>query len=59
MRDAPLATHLRNLWRRLIAGAALDNIRPDKLIVCGAGIESHQEFVELVLSKLGGIPRSE
>lgn len=28
-------------------------------MVAGAGIESHQEFVDLVVSKLGGIPKSE
>lgn len=37
----------------------LDNIRPNKIVVCGAGIESHQEFVDLVQSKLGGIPKAE
>jgi len=37
----------------------LDNIRPEKLVVCGAGIESHQEFVDLVVSKLGGLPKSD
>lgn len=27
--------------------------------MCGAGIESHQEFVDLVVSKLGGLPKSD
>jgi len=34
----------------------LENISPERIFVCAAGIESHQEFVELVESKLSFIP---
>jgi len=34
----------------------LENINPNRIIVAAAGIESHQEFVELAESKLSFIP---
>jgi predicted Zn-dependent peptidase len=36
----------------------LDNIRPENIIVCSAGVENHSEFVELVNFKLGSLPKS-
>lgn len=34
----------------------MENITPNRIIVSGAGIESHEEFVELVNSKLSYMP---
>jgi hypothetical protein len=34
----------------------LENITPNRIIVSGAGIESHDEFVELVNAKLSYMP---
>jgi len=34
----------------------LENINPNRITVCAAGVESHQEFVELAESKLSFIP---
>jgi len=34
----------------------LENINPNRIIVCAAGVENHQEFVELAESKLSFIP---
>lgn len=34
----------------------VENIRPDRIIVLGAGVHNHNEFVELVQDKFGGIP---
>jgi len=34
----------------------LENINPSKIYVCAAGLENHQEFVDLVENKLGFIP---
>jgi len=54
-----LKSNIDNLNAYTLQRFQLENIRPNKLVVCGAGIESHQEFVDLVLQKLGGIPISE
>lgn len=36
----------------------MENIRPESIIVCGAGIENHVEFVDLVNQKIGSLPKS-
>ena len=33
-----------------------ENINPDKIYVCAAGVDDHQEFVKLVESKLSFLP---
>jgi len=37
----------------------LENINPQKIFVCGAGIENHQEFVDICEQTLGFIPKVE
>jgi len=34
----------------------LENINPSKIIVCGAGVYNHSEFVNLAQDTLGYIP---
>ena len=36
-----------------------DNINPGRIFVCAAGIENHQEFVDLAEHKLGFIPAAD
>lgn len=54
-----LKANINNLNAYTLQSFQLDHIRPEKLTICGAGIESHQEFVDLVVSKLGGLPKSD
>lgn len=36
----------------------MENIRPENIIVCSAGVDNHNEFVDLVNFKLGSLPKS-
>lgn len=44
--------NIGNLTADTLQKFQLDNISPDKVVVCGAGIDNHQEFVDLVQEKL-------
>lgn len=35
----------------------MENLRPDRVVIAASGIESHQELLDLVGQKLGGIPK--
>lgn len=51
-----LAGNISNLSHYTLQKFQLENITPNKIYVCGAGIENHGEFVDLVSEKLGHIP---
>lgn len=48
--------HYKYLSAHVIQKFQLENINPNRIFVCAAGVENHQEFVELVESKLSFIP---
>ena len=50
--------NITNLNAYTLQKFQLENIRPEKIIVCSSGIENHLEFVDLVSQKLGGLPKS-
>lgn len=50
---------IENLTSYNLQKFQLENITPERIIVAGTGIESHQEFVQLVQQKLAFIPASE
>jgi predicted Zn-dependent peptidase len=51
--------NISNLNTYTLQRFQLENIAPDKITIGGAGIESHQEFVDLVADKLSHIASSE
>lgn len=53
-----LSSNVDNLNAYTLQKFQLDTIRPEKIVVAAAGVESHQEFVDLVISKLGSLPKS-
>lgn len=54
-----LRSNVKNLNSYVLQKFQLENINPNKIFVCAAGVESHQEFVDLVSSKLASIPSIE
>lgn len=51
-----LPGNVKNLTHYTLQKFQLENITPNKIFVCGAGIENHGEFVDLVSEKLSHIP---
>jgi len=51
-----LSGNVGNLNHYTLQKFQLENITPNKIYVCGAGIENHGEFVDLVADKLSHIP---
>lgn len=51
-----LAHNYKYLHAHVLQKFQLENINPNRIFVTAAGIENHQEFVELVESKLSFIP---
>lgn len=51
-----LKGNVGNLSAYVLQKFQLENITPNRIFVCGSGIESHQEFVDLVSDKLSYIP---
>lgn len=45
----------KNLTASSIQRFQLENIRPENMIICGAGVRNHQELVELVQYKLDNL----
>lgn len=54
-----LRGNVKNLSSYTLQKFQLENITPNRIYVCAAGVESHQEFVDLVQTKLSQIPSSE
>lgn len=50
-----LKSNVKNLSSYTLQKFQKDNITPNKIFVCAAGVESHQEFVDLVQSKFSAI----
>ncbi|EGR30646.1 processing peptidase, putative [Ichthyophthirius multifiliis] len=50
-----LKGNVKNLNSFVLQKFQLQNIAPHKIYVCASGVEHHEEFVELVQSKLGNI----
>jgi predicted Zn-dependent peptidase len=48
-------SNIANLSAYVLQKFQLANLIPQNLIVCGAGIENHEEFLELVQSELGSL----
>lgn len=48
--------NIGNLSAYTLQKFQIENIRPDRIIVLGAGVYDHNEFLELVQNKFGGIP---
>lgn len=48
--------NISNLSAETLQKFQLDNISPDKIVICAAGVDNHQEFVDLVQEKLTEIP---
>lgn len=48
--------HYKYLTAHVLQKFQLETINPNKIVVAAAGVENHQEFVELVESKLSFIP---
>jgi len=44
--------NVENLDSFTIQKFQVDKINPEKIIVCAAGVENHEEFVDLVNEKL-------
>lgn len=53
-----LKDNIGNLSANVLQKFQLENISPERIYVCAAGIENHQEFVDLVEAKLSFIPAS-
>lgn len=53
-----LKGNVGNLNAFTIQKFQVENILPENIVVCAAGIENHDEFVELVEGELGGLQRS-
>lgn len=51
--------NVKYLTNHVIQKFQLENINPNRIFVCAAGVENHQEFVEVVESKLSFIPAAE
>jgi mitochondrial-processing peptidase subunit alpha len=51
-----LKGNVGNLSSYVLQKFQLENITPNRIFVCGSGIESHQEFLDLVSEKLSYIP---
>jgi predicted Zn-dependent peptidase len=51
-----LPHNYKNLHSHVLQKFQLENINPHRIFVCAAGIENHQEFVDLVNAKLSFIP---
>ena len=51
-----LKHNYKNLHAHVLQKFQLENINPNRIFVCAAGIENHQEFVDLVQAKLSFIP---
>lgn len=51
-----LKHNYKNLTSHTLQKFQLENINPKRIFVCAAGVENHQEFVDLVQSKLSFIP---
>jgi predicted Zn-dependent peptidase len=45
----------KNLTASSIQRFQLENIKPENMIICGAGIRNHNELVELVQYKLDNL----
>jgi len=54
-----LKHNIKNLSVNVLQKFQLENINPQKIYVSAAGIESHQEFVDLCEQTLGFIPKVE
>lgn len=54
-----LPHNVKYLSNYVVQKFQLENINPNRITVCAAGIENHQEFVDLVESKLAFIPAVE
>lgn len=54
-----LPHNVKYLSNYVVQKFQLENINPNRIFVCAAGVENHQEFVELVESKLSFIPAVE
>lgn len=52
-----LKHNIKNLSVNVLQKFQLENINPQKIYVSAAGIENHQEFVDLVEQTLGFIPK--
>jgi len=54
-----LKGNIGNLSAFTLQKFQLDNINPNKIVVCAAGVQNHDEFVELVNQKLHSMPSTE
>lgn len=54
-----LPHNVKYLSNYVVQKFQLENINPNRIFVCAAGVENHQEFVDLVESKLAFIPAVE
>ncbi|KRX03740.1 Metalloenzyme, LuxS/M16 peptidase-like protein [Pseudocohnilembus persalinus] len=54
-----LKGNIDNLTSYNLQKFQLENITPNRMIVAGTGIDSHEEFVQLVTEKLGFLPATE
>ncbi len=50
-----LKGNVGNLSSHVLQKFQLENIQPKNIVVCGAGIECHEEFVELVEGELANL----
>ena len=51
-----LRHNVKYLSANVLQKFQLENINPNRIYVCAAGIENHQEFIDLVEQNLGFIP---
>lgn len=49
-------SNIGNLNAQTLQKFQLETLSPRKVVICGAGIDNHQEFVDLVSDKLATVP---
>jgi len=54
-----LKGNVSNLSHYVLQKFQLENITPNKIWVCAAGVENHEEFLDLVGDKLNFIPATQ
>ena len=54
-----LKDNIENINANVLQKFQLENVDPNRIFVCAAGIQNHQEFVDLVQEKLGFIQPNE